>query len=163
MDFFETTCFDPAIDKSIFGLCDDQNGTKAYTNIDDQTKWIAMVINNRHKKLTFTAIDKCVLKDEEEPDRGRCDGMLTSAGHEHLYFVELKNERKQWLKDAIAQLESSIQFFIEHHDMSVFKHKKAFACNKKHPHFQEIDNELNLRFFRTYRVRIDVQAKIIIV
>ena len=38
MNFFETTCQEPTIDKSIFGLCDDQNRTKAYTNIDDQTK-----------------------------------------------------------------------------------------------------------------------------
>jgi len=163
MDFFETTCQEPTIDESIFGLCDDQNGAKAYTNIDDQTKWIATVRNDCNKRLTFTAIDKCVLKDEEEPDRGRCDGMLTSAEHEHLYFVELKNERKQWIKDAIEQLESTIQFFIDYHDINVFKHKKAFACNNKHRHFQEIDNELNLRFFRTYRVRIDVQTEIIIV
>lgn len=161
MDFFDPTCQEPTIDNSIFGLCDDQNGTKAYTNIDDQTKWIATVKNDRHKNLTFTAIDKCVLKDEEEPDRGRCDGMLTST--EHLYFVELKNERKQWIKGAIEQLESTIQLFIDHHDISVFKHKKAFACNKKRPHFQQIDNELSLRFFRTYGVRLDVQAKIIIV
>jgi len=41
--------------------------------------------------------------------------------------------------------------------------KKAFACNKQHKHFQEIDNELNLRFFKKYKVRIDVQADIIVV
>jgi hypothetical protein len=163
MDFFETTCQEPTIDESIFGLCDDQMGAKAYTNIDDQTKWIATVRNNRNKNLTFTAIDKCVFNDDDEPDRGRCDGMLTSAEHEHIYFVELKNDRKNWIPDAIEQLESTIKFFISHHDIRVFKHKKAFACNKKHRHFHEIDNELNLRFFRTYRVRIDVQADIIIV
>ncbi len=89
--------------------------------------------------------------------------MLTSAEYEHIYFVELKNERKQWMKNAIEQLESTIQFFIKYHDISVFKHKKAYACNKKHRHFQEIDNELNLRFFRAYGVRIDVQAEVIIV
>lgn len=161
MDFFEPTCQKPAINESIFGLCDDQNGTKAYTNIDDQTTWIATVRNDNNKNLTFTAIDKCVIKDNEELGRGRCDGMLTST--EHIYFVELKDEAKKWITGAINQLESTVQFFIEHHDISVFQHKKAFACNRKHRHFQEIDNELNLRFFRTYRVRIDVQADIIIV
>ena len=161
MDFFETTCQEPTIDDPIFGLCDDQNGAKAYTNVDDQTKWIATVRNDGNECLTFTAIDKCVLKDGEEPDRGRCDGMLTSD--EHIYFVELKDQAKDWITKAIDQLESTVRFFIDHHDISVFKHKKAFACNKKHRHFQEIDNELNLRFFRTYAVRIDVQAKIIIV
>jgi hypothetical protein len=53
MDFFEITCQEPTIDKSIFGLCDDQNRTKAYTNIDDQTKWIATVRNDNNKNLTF--------------------------------------------------------------------------------------------------------------
>jgi hypothetical protein len=163
MNFFEPTCQEPEIDKATFGLCDDQNGAKAYTNIDDTTKWIATVKNDRNLFLTFTAIDKCVLNDDEEPGRGRCDGMLTSADNEHIYFVELKDEAKKWIADAINQLDSTVQFFIDHHDINVFKHKKAFACNKKHRHFQEIDHELNLRFFRTYGVRIDVQAKIIIV
>ncbi len=149
-------------DEPIFGLCDDQNGTKAYTNINDRTKWIATVKNDSNRNLTFTAIDKCVLKDGEESGRGRCDGMLTSAKH-IIYFVELKDQAKGWMPGAIEQLESTINFFIEHHDIHVFKHKKAFACNKKRRHFQVIDNELNSHFFNTYGVRIDVQAEIIIV
>jgi hypothetical protein len=161
MDFFETSCQEPPINESLFGLCDDRNGAKAYTNTDDKTKWIATVKNENNITLTFTAIDKCVIKEDEEPDRGRCDGMLTSA--EHIYFVELKNEAKGWINEAIAQLESTIKFFKANHDIGVFKHKKAFACNKKHRRFQEIDNELNLRFFRTYGVRIDIQAEIIVV
>jgi hypothetical protein len=163
MNFFESICQESTINESIFGLCDDQNGTKAYTNIDDHMKWIATVKNDKKKNLTFTAIDKCVLNDNEEIGRGRCDGMLTSDSNEHIYFVELKDEAKKWITNAINQLESTIQFFIEHHDIRIFKHKKAFACNKKQRHFQEIDNEFNLRFFRTYGVRIDVQTKIIIV
>ncbi|RLC19786.1 MAG: hypothetical protein DRI57_06340 [Deltaproteobacteria bacterium] len=163
MNFFEPACQEPTINESEFGLCDDQNGTKAYTNIGDRTKWIATVQNDRNKSLTFTAIDKCVLNDDEEPDKGRCDGMLISDSNEHIYFAELKNQAKNWIQNAINQLESTVQFFIENHDISVYKYKKAFACNKKHPHFQEIDNELNLRFFRTYGVRIDLQARIIFV
>ena len=163
MDFFEPECQEPAINESEFGLCDDQNGTKAYTNIGNHIKWIAVVRNDKRKNLTFTAIDKCVLKDNEEPDRGRCDGMLTSDSEEHIYFIELKDQAKNWKQDAINQLESTVKFFIEHDNINVYKHKKAFACNKKQPHFQEIDNTLNLRFFREYGVRIDVQARIIVV
>jgi hypothetical protein len=85
--------------------------------------------------------------------------MFTS--NEHIYFVELKDQRKDWISDSITQLESTIQFFIENHDATIYKHKKAFACNKKHPQFQKIDNELNLRFFRTYGFRLGIQADIL--
>jgi hypothetical protein len=161
MDFFKVDCQEPAIDASLFGLCDDQNGTKAYTRISNSEDWIATVKNDNRRKICFTAIDKCVIKDHEEPGRGRCDGMLTSPG-QFIYFVELKDQAKNWIMDAIEQLESTIQFFIENHDISIYKHKKAFACNKRHQHFQETDNELNIRFFRTYGVRIDVQAEVIV-
>ena len=100
------------------------------------------------------------IQDDEHKDRGRCDCILTSD--EHLYFVELKNEKERWLSDAIEQLESTVQFYIASHDISAFKHKKAFACNKRRAHFQEIDNEKNLSFFRKYKVRLDAQADIII-
>jgi hypothetical protein len=80
-----------------------------------------------------------------------------------MHFVELKDQMKNWKTDAIAQLESTIQFFKAHHDITAYKIKKAFACNKKHQRFQEIDQEQNLRFFREYGFRIDAQAEIIIV
>ena len=84
MDFFDTDCQEPIINETIFGLCDDEQGLKAYTNTDEQTKWIATVKNENNKDLIFTAIDKCVINDGEETDRGRCDGMLTSD--EHIYI-----------------------------------------------------------------------------
>jgi hypothetical protein len=163
INFFCNKCQELPINNPLFGLCDDQNGTKAYTNIDNPAKWIATVKNDYHVNLVFTAIDKCVIKDNEEAERGRCDGMLTSEGKNHIYFVELKDEAKNWITNAIEQLESTIRFFIENHDITVFKHKKAFACNKQHSRFQVIDNEFNLRFFRKYGVRIDIQTEVIIV
>jgi len=161
MNFFCPDCQEPPINTSSFGLCDNQDGTKAYTNSDDPSLWTAEVKNDKKIPLIFTAIDKCVIKDNEEIGRGRCDGMLTSA--EDIYFVELKNQRGNWKTNAINQLESTIRFFISNHDITVYKHKKAFACNKKHPCFQETDNERNLYFFRKYGIRLDVQAKIIVV
>lgn len=161
INFFEPACQEPAFTHKLVGLCDDENGTKAYTDITDPGKWIATVKNDLEKKLVFIAVDKCVIKDGEHPRRGRCDGMLYSD--EHLFFVELKNEIRGWVSGAIEQLESTIQFFIETNDISIYKHKKAFACNKKNKPFQQIDNELNKQFFQKYRVRIDVQAQIIVV
>lgn len=160
---FQAAACQEALNNSIFGLCDDNDGTKAYTDTDTENKsnWIATVENKSQKEIIFTAIDKCVIKDNEYCGRGRCDGMLTTD--EHIYFMELKNRAKSCINAAIEQLESTINFFIEENDMAAFRYKKAFVCNKKHPHFQEIDNELKLRFFRQYKVRIDVQASIIII
>lgn len=161
MDFFDSACQEPPIDEKLFGICDDEKGEKAYTNVTDKDSWIATVKNDNARNLTFTAVDKCILKDFEESGKGRCDGMLTSS--DHLYFIELKNESRSWVPDAINQLESTIILFIEEHDVSVFRHKKAFACNKRHRRFREIDNETNLRFFRKYGFRLDVQAEIIVI
>ncbi len=158
---FQVELCQEKISHSIFGLCDEHAGEKAYTNTHDTEKWIATVHNNRNKDLIFTAVDKCVIKENEHAGRGRCDGLLTSD--EHIFFIELKNQAKSWITNAIEQLESTIIFFVESNDINIYKHKKAYACNKQHKHFQEIDNELNLRFFRQYKVRIDVQADIIIV
>jgi hypothetical protein len=161
MNFFEQSCQEAPLNNTLFGLCDDQDGGKAYTDQHNPEKWIATVKNNNSKTLVFTAIDKCVIKDTEEAGRGRCDGMLTSD--EHLYFIELKDKNKGAFTEAIEQLASTIQFFKAHHDDSIFKHKKAYVCNKRRGHFQEIDNEQNLRFFRQYGFRMDAQAEIVIV
>lgn len=161
VNFFVAACQEPPLSNSLFGLCDDKNGQKAYTNTTDSTKWIGTVKNDNQKQLTFTAIDKCIIKDNELKGKGRCDGMLTS--NEQIFFIELKDQQKDWITDSIEQLESTIQLFIESHDISNFKHKKAFACNKKHRHFQETNNELNILFFQKYKVRIDIQAEIIVV
>lgn len=161
MNFYENSCQEPPLDEALFGICDDQNGAKAYTDVNNSDKWIATVKNENHRHLVFTAIDKCVIKDHEELGRGRCDAMLTST--DTIYFIELKEVRTDWIQGAIYQLESTIRFFMDNHDITIYRYKKAFACNKKHPHFQEIDNELKLRFFRKYKVRIDIQAEIIVI
>lgn len=158
---FQVPACQKTLNNDLFGLCDDNDGAKAYVNIDDFPRWIATVRNDRRKEITFTAVDKCIIRDNEYIGRGRCDGMLTTD--EHLFFVELKDQAKGWATHAVNQLESTIQFFIEANDITGFKHKKAFACNKRSKHFQEIDNELNHRFFRKYRVRIDIQADIIVI
>ena len=84
--------------------------------------------------------------------------MLTYA--DNIVFVELKAVLKSWIPNATEQLETTIQHFIAHHDISTYRHKRAFACNKKHPKFQVIDNETKRRFFDTYRVRLNIQGVI---
>lgn len=159
--FLNSSCQESARNEQEFGICDNNDGTKAYTDITNPDKWIAKVLNPQEIQVSFIAVDKCILQDSDESGRGRCDGILITDNQ--LYFVELKNQMKSWKTDAIEQLDSTIDFFKESHDISEFKHKKAYACNKKFKHFQEIDNELNLSFFRKHQIRIDVQAEIIII
>jgi len=161
LNFLVTKCKEPSRNDLLFGLCDDQNGEKAYSDTTAPSKWIATVKNDNALNLTFTPIDKCIIQDHEYPGRGRCDGMITSE--EHLYFIELKDEAKSWITGAIEQLESTIEFFKENHDINEKSNKKAFACNKQHGRFQEIDNELNLTFYRKHKVRIDIQSQIIFI
>ncbi|TLD47605.1 MAG: hypothetical protein FAZ92_00123 [Accumulibacter sp.] len=161
MDFFNTACQSGPFTQEKFGLCDDQNANRAYVDTTMPDKWVATVENPARMAVTFTAIDKCVIQDADEPGRGRCDGMLTTE--ELLYLIELKEQKTSWRQHAIDQLESSIQFLLAHHDVRRFRHKKAFACNKKGKPFVTVDNELMLQFFRDYGFRIDVQATLLIV
>lgn len=162
MDFFNPKCQSGPFNQARFGLCDDQNTTRAYVDTATPTIWVATVENPAHSSVTFTAIDKCVIQDGDEPDRGRCDGMLTTDGL--LYLVELKDQRAHWQPHAIAQLESTILFLHQYHsaDLGRFRHKKAFACNKRHRAFATIDHELKRRFFQQYGFRIDIQATVLV-
>lgn len=86
--------------------------------------------------------------------------MLTTENH--LYFVELKNQEPPWQTHAIEQLYSTIQIFMENHDISSYKKRKAFASNKKRDRFVVINNEFNKSFFRRTKFRIDIQTEIVI-
>lgn len=160
--FLKSACSEPARTEELFGLCDDQDNTKTYSNVDDPNKWIARVSNLQQQGVVFTPIDNCIIiyKDEKTKKKeSTCDGMLTSANC--LYLVELKDwHTGGWLSDAIDQLENTMKLLIAAHKLTSFKYKKAFACNKKNKSFRVFDNEQNLRFFRTYGFRIDCQKEI---
>jgi hypothetical protein len=162
VNFFETTCQEPPRTEKEFGLCDDQNGTKAYSDLNDISKWIATVINGNNISVTFTAVDNCVIafKANGKDKESLCDGMLTF--NDTLYFVELKDQKSGWIPRAICQLTSTIEIFIINHSDKTYRYKKVFACNKRHPYFQVIDSEMNREYYKTYGFRIDVQAEIII-
>ena len=65
VNFFETDCKEDTRKEKQFGICDDQNGTKAYTNTTDSTKWIAIVKNVKEIDVSFTAIDNCIIVFKE--------------------------------------------------------------------------------------------------
>ena len=159
INFFDETCKEASIIDSEFGICDNEDGGKAFVDRVNRDKWVATVDNSGKMELIFTAIDNCVeiLRDNGGMDK-RCDGMLTSG--DHIFFLELKNQRSNWKTVAIEQLRITVGHFIENHDISIFRYKKAFACNKKHPQFQVIDREKKQRFFDEFKVRLHVQATI---
>lgn len=163
MDFFQPECQHPPLTDKEFGLCDDQDSTPAYCESQDKSKWIATVKNDNEKEVTFTAIDKCLIQDDDEQGVGRCDGMLTS--NNLLFLVELKDRQlgRNWKNDAIEQLSSTINLLKRYHDISGYRHKKAFVCNKKCSKFTVIDNEQNKTFFKEHGFRLDVQGTIVII
>ena len=101
-------------------------------------------------------------KEGTKDKESSCDGMLTFA--QNLYLVELKKQGTGgWISDAKGQLENTIKLISENHDLSNFRYKKAFACNRKHPSFTVIDTAERKSFFeRTGGFRIDVQAEIVV-
>ena len=60
IDFFHNNCKENPRKEKLFGICDDQNGAKAYTDIANHEAWIARVINDSEFDILFTAIDNCI-------------------------------------------------------------------------------------------------------
>ena len=164
VDFFSVDCTETAKTDFRFGICDDQSGSKAYTDATDETTWIATVKNQSGTSITFIAIDRCLMRHQEgtADNESTCDGMLIFR--DGLYLVELKKQDTGgWLPKATAQLENTIRLLQKHHDLEQFRYKKAFACNKRHPRFIVIDVEEKKAFFRrTNGFRLDAQATIVI-
>jgi len=164
VNFFETGCKESTRNEKLFGLCDDQNGKKAYSDSINNSKWIAKIINNKEISISFTAIDNCIMvyKNGSKDKERSCDGMLTFV--QSLFLVELKKQRTGgWIQDAKSQLENTIKLLSENHDLSDFRYKKAFACNRKHPNFTVIESAEKKSFFkRTNGFIIDIQAEIVI-
>jgi len=158
--FFGTTCSEPSRNDERFGLCDDDNAERAYSDSADQSKWIATVVNEQQRPVVFTGVDHCIKikKPGTNDDESLCDGMLTSG--DQLYLVELKDKKKDWKAEAIGQLENTMRLLKEHEILDSYRFKKGFACNKGRYRSSEIDQELNKRLFHEYGFRADAQANI---
>jgi hypothetical protein len=166
MNFFFLDCQSGPYNHDTFGICDPQDSSRAYVDIqiENSKRWTATVNNPCQKSVTFTAVDKCIIKDDEHTGRGRCDAMLTTENL--LFLVELKDKKRSRSGGAIQQLESTIQFLLENHtvdELKKYQYKKVFVCNRKASPFVVIDNELQKNFHRNYGFKIDVQATILVI
>jgi hypothetical protein len=58
-------------------------------------------------------------------------------------------------------MDNTIKLIYSNHNLTEYKFKKAFVCNRKHPYFRTMDNEFSKKFYhRTNGFRIDIQADI---
>lgn len=105
-NFFETECKEPARTAILFGICDDDNSSKAYTSVENKNNWIAIIKNDKQKSVSFIAIDNCIefFKEGTNNQESTCDGMLIFE--ETIHLVELKNQKSLWRNKAIQQLEN---------------------------------------------------------
>lgn len=103
--------------------------------------------------MNFTAVDNCVVVRRDNDDmENRCDAMLSNA--DNLVFVELKNERQKWFPHAVEQLQKTIYVFKQYNDVSMYKRKRAYACNVRHPNFAYSNKELKQKFYQTNGFRL---------
>lgn len=160
VDFYDENCQSDDIDHQLFGICDDENGERAYVSVDQDSQWIARVMNPSQLSMTFTAIDNCIaiLRDNGEMEN-RCDGMLTYPNH--IIFIELKNQRTGgWISNGLDQIETTIRHFMANHKLADIKHKRAFVANKRKLYFHVLDSVRKRHFFDKYRVRVHVGGDI---
>lgn len=162
IDFFEEKCQTENIKDEIFGICDDSTDKEpAYIDRVNKNKWIATVENRTDKPINFTAVDNCI--EVFRPNgsmENRCDALLTNV--DYIVFVELKNQKSDWIGHAVEdQLQTTIDNFKANHDISKYRYKRAFACNKKHPNFQVSYKSRMSQFYQKNGVRLCLENKIV--
>lgn len=158
IDFEQSQC-QTSTTSHVFGLCDKEDNDPAYISYDNNETWNATVQNECGINVTFTAIDNCI--DILRPNRdmeSRCDGMLTYP--DNIVFVELKNQRANWISDGIEQLEATIDIYKDNDNLMAVRKRRAVVANRKHPHFHEIENETMQKFFSKNKVRLHIGSTI---
>ncbi len=149
-----------------FGLIDpdDKDGKKPVEiSYDDSQRWNANVICNNREDYLFVPIDnnsdisitRLNEKNEEESDN-RCDAMLGTE--KTVCFIELKNEREQWLSHAIKQLESTIELFGD--NIQKYKFKKAYACNLNHPNSSALYSNAQSSFYKKHKIVLRTKTEV---
>lgn len=164
IDFFKD---EMPVGDALFGICDDEDEaakTPAYVDTDAKHKdeWTAIVTNRSGKIISFIAVDnKIEIRRENGQMENRCDAMLHND--EYIIFIELKDQNKDWIKHAVEdQLATTIKVFKQWHDISLFKHKLAYACNRRHRRFAFSNKEDMQRFRNQHGVRLNIGCDIII-
>ncbi len=162
INFFED---EKVVNDVRFGICDDVDvsvKTPAYVDLTHEARWVAKVTNNSGCPVGFIAVDnKIEMRRENGEMENRCDAML----HNDIYviFVELKDQTKNWIKRAVEeQLLTTINIFKANHDISKYRYRIAYACNKRHPVFAVSQKEYMQRFKKEHNVRLIIGCDIVL-
>jgi len=147
-----------------FGICDDAGKEQpAYIDYDisRQEDWGGVVQSENSQDYSFIAVDNNIIiqkPDNEKQEESRCDAMLHTK--KTIAFIELKDKRKTKAGDAAKQLKKTIEVFKENHDIMQFENKKAYVCNKAHPHMNVTSNSLCDQFLKDTGVTLHVARTI---
>lgn len=161
IDFFAPEYIHTPLSDRCFGINDSHNDVPAYVTTDTSVEWNATVNNPLQKHLLFTPIDYNVIfiKDDGSKDKS-CDAMITSDNA--IVFVELKNQKANWINNAIEQLKTTIGYFKDYHDINQFSSKKAYIANSQHPCFHYSMKDTLLKFRQDTKFRLSIEATITI-
>lgn len=156
---------DQLVHEEHFGICDGHSaGEPAYVSRDiaDRSSWGACVRKCSLLPVCFVPVDNYI--EVRRPDgnmENRCDALLHNE--EYVIYVELKDQARDWIGHAVEdQLRATINAFRQMHDISSFRHKVAYVCNRQHRHFQVSEkgrmqgfrNETGVRLLLTYDICI---------
>ena len=162
IDFFHTqwvTCRSTSSHR--FGIVDD--GKLAYIVSDcNEDNWDAKVSNPEGKEVQFIPIDHSIIVIEDGDERSMCDGMLYTLTHDYVSFIEIKDRGSSWMEEAIAQLSSTVELFLDNHDNLARGNRYAYACNPQHPRFAFSKKQRMQQFYNRYGFRLLVQQDIIV-
>lgn len=152
INFFDERCQQITTEKH-FGLIDSEEKTPAEISAVNPENWIAIISNEEQKEVTFTAIDNCIeILRADGNTESRCDCLLQC--NDNLDFIELKEVSKNWITSGIKQLQKTITIFSENYELTVFKRKRAFLANRKHPNFQYSHKEVMQKFKNETKFRL---------
>ena len=148
------------ISESLFGI---QDVRPAFVTTEGELKgWNAVVDNPVADQVAFVPLDhNIVIRPTPETTYSLCDCMLYH-GTNWLALVELKDQAKGWIEDAICQLVSTIELIQANPRTTDFALHEAYAANKQHPAFHfsaksrmnEFRNETKFRLIITNRIKV---------
>jgi hypothetical protein len=147
---------DPVLE---FGICDNCDKTPAFVSTNKNDKWIAHAACNNRSDYSFIAVDnKIPVPGKNGGMEKRCDAMLYTK--ETVCFIELKEQKEKWLTHAVEQLEATITTFNENYDITSFRFRRAYACNRRRPNFAVSFKNRQKKFYDDNHVVLRIGTEI---